>query len=112
MKCPTRPGDRAIFEQLIARGDRLGAPRHTIVFFYKLADDVRASELAFNPLAQRLVAAGWRISDLRADAVIAETERPADALSIDALSDEMEALAAEYGVDFDGWECAVMEGEA
>ncbi len=112
MKYPARPGDRAIFEQLLARGDALTTPRHTIVFFYKNADDARGPELVLNPLAQRLVAAGWAITDLRADAVIAEAQRAADAASIDALSSEMEALAAASGVAFDGWECAIVQGGA
>lgn len=103
-----RPGDQAILEELVKRGDDLSAPRHTLVFFYRAKDDTRSAEAVLNPLAQRLQAIGWGVVDLREDALIAETQRPADAASVDSMVDQMEALAREFGVKFDGWECAIL----
>jgi hypothetical protein len=106
-----RPADRALLEQLVKHGDSLETPRHTLVFFYRQTGDTRSAELVFNPMALRLQAFGWEVTDLRADALIAETHRPADADSVNAMAETMEELAAEFGAVFDGWECALVTGE-
>jgi hypothetical protein len=105
-----RPADRALLEQLIKRGDDLSAARHTLVFLLRAKGDQRDGELVFNPLAGRLVAAGWSIYTLHADGVSGEAQRRVDPIGINQISDAMDALAAEFGVDYDGWECAVVVG--
>lgn len=97
--------------ELRARGDPLTAPRHTLAFFYLFKGDKRSAELTLNPMAQRLIASGWSVVDLRADALIVEADRAVDAANLDVMIGEMEALASEFGVDFDGWECAVLGDE-
>jgi regulator of RNase E activity RraB len=106
-----RIGDRAILKKLLKRGDDPAKPRHTVVFFYRRGDDERSAELAFNPLALRLQTLGWSVIDLGEDAVIAEAHRPVDPDAINAMSETMEGLAHEFGVVFDGWECALLQGE-
>jgi hypothetical protein len=107
-----RKADRALLEQLERQGDDMSAARHTLVFFYRRKDERRDSELVLNPVAQRLQTAGWAICGLDADGVIAEAQRFVDPDTVNRLSEEMEAIAAEFGVDFDGWECAVITGDA
>jgi hypothetical protein len=108
-----RPGDRAILEELAKRGDALTEPRHVIVFFFRFEDDARSAEAVCNPLAQRLISLGWTVSGLEADAVIVESERRVDPDSVNDMAEIMEAVAHEFGVDFDGWECAlVAQGRA
>jgi hypothetical protein len=106
-----RPGDQAILDELRKRGDTLTAPRHTLAYFYLFADDQRSAELTLNPMAQRLLSSGWAIVDLRADALIVEGQRAVDPTNLNAMIDEMEALASEFGVEFDGWECAIVGGK-
>jgi hypothetical protein len=89
--------------------DALRRPRHTMVFFYRHAGDPRDPELALNPLAQRLAVAGWAVVDFRSDAVIVESERPADDESVDEMAAFMQGLAQEFDVRFDGWESAVLD---
>lgn len=105
-----RPGDQAILDELRNRGDTLTVPRHTIAYFYLFPDDQRSAELTLNPMAQRLLVTGWVLVDLRADALIVEAQRAVDPVSINAMIDEMETLASEFGVEFDGWECAILPG--
>ncbi|HYD87893.1 MAG TPA: ribonuclease E inhibitor RraB [Vitreimonas sp.] len=106
----SRPADRAILEQLNQHGDDLSSVRHTLVFFLRAEDDERDGELVFNPLAERLVAAGWSIYTLHGDGVSGEAQRRVDPVGINRISEEMEALAAEFGVVYDGWECAIVPG--
>lgn len=107
-----RAVDRAVLEQLIKQGDDLSAERHTLVFFLRAKGDARHGELIFNPLAERLVASGWSIYTLHADGVSGEKQQHrVDPAAINRLSEDMEALAAEFGVDYDGWECAVITGK-
>lgn len=103
-----RAADRAVLEQLVSRGDDLSAVRHTLVFFQRPNGDVRDGKLMFNPLAAQLISRGWGIYSLHADGVSGEAQRRVDPASINDLSAEMEALAAEFGVTYDGWECAVV----
>jgi hypothetical protein len=103
-----RPVDRAILEQLIQHGDNLTAQRHTLVFFCRRDGDERDGELVFNPMAERLIAAGWSIYTLHGDGVSGESQRHVHPSGINEISDDMEALAEEFGVDYDGWECAVV----
>ena len=105
-----RAADRAILEQLLQHGDDLSAERHTLVFFCRADGDERHGELVFNPLAERLIAGGWSIYTLHADGVSGEAQRRVDPASINQISEDMEALAEEFGVDYDGWECAVVSG--
>lgn len=103
-----RPGDQAILDELRKRGDTLMSPRHTLAYFYLFPDDQRSAELTLNPMAQRLIASGWAVVDLRADALIVEAQRAVDPTNLNAIIDEMEALASAFGVEFDGWECAIV----
>jgi hypothetical protein len=104
-----RIGDRTVLEELLKRGDDPTRPRHTIVFFYRHDDDERSAELAFNPLAVRLQTLGWSVN-LADDAVIAEANRTVDPDALNAMSEVMEELAREFGVRYDGWECALLSG--
>jgi hypothetical protein len=105
-----RPADQVILDELRKRGDTLTALRHTLAYFYLFADDQRSAELTLNPMAQRLLLSGWAIVDLRADALIVEGQRAVDPASLNVMIEEMEALASEFGVEFDGWECAIVGG--
>lgn len=105
----TDPWDQADDEPPRGPDDPLRRPRHTIVHFYRHADDARDPELALNPLAQRLAAAGWAVADFRSDALIVESDRPADDESVDQLAAFMQGLAQEFDVRFDGWESAVLD---
>jgi hypothetical protein len=105
-----RIGDRTVLEELLKRGDDPTRPRHTIVFFHRHEDDERSAELAFNPLAVRLQTLGWSVN-LADDAVIAEAHRTVDPDALNAMSDAMEDLAHEFGVRYDGWECALLAGD-
>ncbi|MEZ5958849.1 MAG: ribonuclease E inhibitor RraB [Hyphomonadaceae bacterium] len=100
--------DRAVLEELVKRGDDLTTVRQTLVFFLRRKSDARDGELVFNPLAAELVARGWTIHSLHADGISGEAQRLVDPASTNNLSTEMEALAAEFGVNYDGWECAIM----
>ena len=102
-----RNGDRGILEELLRRDDPLTEPRHTLVFFHVLKDEARPAEIVLNPLALRATQNGWRVAGMDSTGVIIETERSADPNSVNAMSSLMEAWAEEFGVEYDGWECAV-----
>ena len=106
----SRPADRALLEQLNQHGDDLSAVRHTLVFFCRADGDQRDGERVFSPLAERLIAAGWSIYTLHADGVSGEAQKRVDPVSINQISADMEALASEFGVEYDGWECAIVSG--
>jgi hypothetical protein len=81
------------------------------VFFDVRKDDARNPELVLNPLALAASQIGWRIAGVNKSGLTIESEQMVDPDSVNAMSDQMDALAREFGVEFDGWECAVMTDE-
>jgi hypothetical protein len=59
-------------------------------------------------IGARLQQHGWPSWDRFGKGLIAQSERMMDVASIDAMSDVLHALAAEFYVVYDGWKCAIV----
>ena len=112
----TRDGDRRVLAALTSHGADLTKPAHTIHYLYfKSMDSAKAA-------ADALQIAGYsklrvhrtpsksflkRIFGPREYSCIAETQAAPLESSVFATTDRMNALAGQYGGDYDGWECSI-----
>lgn len=111
-----RDADRAVLAAMASHGANLSKPAHTIHFLY-----FKGMEAA-NGAAKELRATGYdnvrvnrapatslwnRIFGPRDYSCVAETHAvPAEA-AVFATSDRMNALAAKFGGEYDGWEASI-----
>ena len=106
---PLSDRDAAVLRALADNGElRPDADRHTLLYFHPLNDGDPAAADALRTAAALADRNGWRIAALRDDALIIEDEQDVLPETVAARSAWAEALAEELGLDFDGWECAVV----
>jgi hypothetical protein len=85
---------------LAQRGDDGRTPRHTLFFFYGGN---------FEELGATAVRAGYQIRPtVQRDGVVVETTIAVDDQSFLTHGQKMEAWAEEFGCDYDGWECRLV----
>lgn len=107
----SRSADRKVLEILAEYGDDLSRRRHTILFFYRHKDDAGTDPAVFQTIINDGATLGFRIASHRADALIIEGHKLVDPDNLEALSTWAEEIADAAGVTFDGWECAVDDGD-
>jgi len=85
---------------LAEHGDDGQVPRHTLFYFYGGRID---------ELRKVAVGAGYKVSPTVAqDGLVLEITIRVDAERFEAQSQQMQAWADEFGCDYDGWECKVV----
>jgi hypothetical protein len=91
--------DDLVRQQLAAHGDDGSAPRHTLFYFYggELAG-LRAAAEAANYFVRPTQAA---------DGLVLEKAMPVDEASFRPVDERMQAWAATFNSEYDGWEAAV-----
>ncbi|MEE2566532.1 ribonuclease E inhibitor RraB [Hyphobacterium marinum] len=105
--------DRKVLEQLTSLGDTLEDPRHTLLYFYQTDGDTRTPQDAFGSLVQAIdmdnleTTIRDRDGDHPAVLIIEGTMR-VDPAAVQALNDWARQWAETCGVEYDGWECAVI----
>lgn len=100
--------DRAVLSALIARGDKLDAPRPTRFIFSRYNSDMRGSREALDPLAEAATKAGYAIQERREAGLtleIAQTPAPEIVNSARSL---MEDWARRFRLEFRGWQCTLV----
>ncbi|MBM4018278.1 MAG: ribonuclease E inhibitor RraB [Planctomycetes bacterium] len=111
-----REGDRRVLAALTSHGSDLTKPAHTIHFLYfKSMDAARSAAheleaMGFQNLRVRSspTKSLWkRLFGPREYSCTAETHAVPSEDSVFATTDRMNALAAKYGGDYDGWEASV-----
>jgi regulator of RNase E activity RraB len=92
--------DDEVRRVLAEHGDDGQVPRHTLFYFY----GGRVDELR-----NAAVSAGYETRPTAAqDGLVLEATLPVDAESFEAQSQRMQAWADEFGSEYDGWECMVV----
>jgi hypothetical protein len=109
-------GDRQVLAQMAAHGADLSKAAHTIHYLYFKSMD------AANSAAEELRSAGYQNLDVHRAPVtsiwkrlfgpkefscIAETHAVPEESAVFATTDHMNALAAKYGGEYDGWEASI-----
>ena len=111
-----RDGDRRVLAAMRSHGSDLSKPAHTIHYLYFKTID------AANTAAQELQTAGYeklrvhrtptksiwkRIFGPREFSCIAETHAVPSEVAVFATTDRMNALAAKFDGEYDGWEASI-----
>lgn len=91
--------DAMVRAALAEQGDSGATPRHTLFYFYGDGDHGDLNEVA------RRAGFLTRGAD---DSTILETTMAVDEASFAPVSAMMQAWAAAFQLDYDGWECAVV----
>lgn len=105
--------DRKVIEQLTSLGDDLTEERHTLFYFYQRDGDTRTPQDAFAPLAEAIAAKNLKTTIRGREGehpavLIIEGEMRVDPDSVLSMSDWARQWAETCGVEYDGWECAVI----
>ena len=109
-------GDREVLAAMASHGADLSKPAHTIHYLYfksmaaaeAAADELRAA--GYEDLDVHRAPGGSLLKRLfgpRQFSCIAETHAVPSEAAVFATTDRMNALAAKYGGDYDGWEASV-----
>jgi hypothetical protein len=106
-----RAADREVLKNAVAHGDDLTQPRHTLLYFYPLEDDDRSGGATFDSVITGAEKFGLTPSRNDDDGLILEGHVMVDPDSINALMKWAENAADRAGVNFDGWECAIVQGK-
>lgn len=107
-----QPDDAQILDVLTSQGDTdLNAPRHTLMYFYP-TKKFFGRKASLQPVADALATKGWAITTLSGKVLVAEAQQAADEVTVARRTAWAEDLAAQFDVDFDGWECAVYQANA
>jgi hypothetical protein len=93
-------GDEKVRSALAERGDSGRTPRHTLFFFYHGNLD---------GLTAAATRAGYQVRPTtNNDGVVLETTIAVDEQSFAHYARWMDAWADEFGCEYDGWECRVV----
>lgn len=108
-----RETDLKVLEQLASLGDDLSEDRHTLLYFYQKDGDTRLPQVAFGPLIDAIAGKNLKttIRDRDGDhpaLLIVEGDMSVDPDSVMSLGDWARQWADSCGIEYDGWECAVI----
>jgi hypothetical protein len=105
----SRAGDREVLQSLIAQGDDLSQPRHTVLYFYRLTNSARVAPPIFDAIVKEAAKLGLSVARRDGEELVLEGVLRVDPANIEKLVDWAESAAKRHAADFDGWECAVIK---
>jgi len=93
-------GDEKVRSALADLGDSGQTPRHTLFYFYHGNLD---------QLAAAAIRAGYKVGPtINNDGLVLETTIAVDEQSFAPRAQQMRAWADEFGSEYDGWECKLV----
>lgn len=102
-----RPEDDAVLDQLRAAGDPLVKPRNVRAYLY-LKENTRDGAATLAALRRQAEARGWAVREAFAPGLILSRQTAVDPATLARIVAELVELSETFGVEFDGWECALV----